>query len=109
MNRDRPDHLKFGYDHMVEMAALRTELEAKGFSGVQLHFEAIRRYEQRHKGDPTYAERCNARRVLPYSARPDPLRETMEMIRDGHNDPRTLAREILLLIDAADAHAPWSG
>lgn len=102
MNRrqyDRPDHLKFGYDHMVEMAQIRAELAAQGVTGTKLHFAAISQYEKRHTNDPTYAERCAVRR----NAGPIPvagsLVEALRLIRDGHNDPRALAREVLALYE----------
>lgn len=102
MKDDRPIHLKFGYDHMVEMASIRAELMAQGQQGMALHFNAIRAYEARHVGDPTYAEKCAARRRLDMHNpdRFDPLRVALELIRDGHNDPRGLARETLLLMDS---------
>lgn len=93
-----PLHRKFGYDHMVEMAAIRAELAGYGMTSTELHFAAVQTYEDRHSNDPSYRERCDARLALPTSARPDPFREALERIRDGHNDPRGLAREILELV-----------
>lgn len=91
-----PIERKFGYGHMVEMAAIRAALASLHWTETELHFAAIRVYEERHAGEPTYRERCAARRQI---TAPSPMREALMLIRDGHNDPRALAREILLLVD----------
>jgi hypothetical protein len=93
---DFPIERKLGYDHAVEMAAIEKRLRAEGVTGVALHFEAVRRYEVAHRNDPTFKDRqkkwlatCAA------NTRPDLFRLALVEIRDGHNDPRGLARRVL--------------
>jgi hypothetical protein len=98
-----PLHRKLGYDHMMEMRAIERELRLDGLDGTDLYFEAIRLYAKRHENDPSYRQRQEAARSrgekwvgsasLPHAD--DLLRKALEEIRDGHNDPRTLAREVL--------------
>lgn len=57
---DIPDHLKFGYDAMIEKAEIRRELEAKGMYGWALFYAVQDEYMERHKDDPTYAETSKA-------------------------------------------------
>jgi hypothetical protein len=86
-----PLHQKFGYSHMIEMRAIEDRLRANGITGVALHFAAVAEYEAAHKNDPIYSERKIA-------AKPEQnnlFRLALEEIRDGHNDPRTLARTVL--------------
>lgn len=102
---DVPIQRKLGYDQMVEMADIRAQLMAQGVTGTTLHFEAVATYEARHRGDPSFHER-QAAWLAKQKGRPesdDPLIVAMRLIRDGHNDPRGLAREILALIDKATA------
>lgn len=91
---NRPIHLKFGYDHMVEMTAIRTSLVGTGLTAIELHFAAIREYEKRHCNDPSYRER---QKEWLATQRPllDPCIEALKLIRDGANDARTLARVTL--------------
>lgn len=95
-NVDLPDRHKFGYAHMVETREIERELRATGLVGADLYFATSREYEARHKGDPSYRERVQ--KWLATSSTPMPvdlIRQALEQIRDGHNDPRTLAREVL--------------
>ena len=101
---DRPIHLKFGYEHALEMAQIRKNLEAEGFSGPALHMEAARCYERRHKHDLPYRVRQQIAKengeawaggAPPVPTEADILRAALEAIRDGHNDPRALAAEVL--------------
>lgn len=95
-----PAHRKFGYSHMMEMREIESELLASGLRGADLYFASVGRYEERHKDDPTYRERHH--KWLATSATPDPpdlIRQALEQIRDGHNDPRALAREVLACIN----------
>jgi hypothetical protein len=97
---DLPDHLKFGYAHMIEAREIERELRATGLSGADLYFATSRQYEARHKNDPSYRERVQ--KWLATSSTPKPvdlIRRALEQIRDGHNDPRTLARDVLAAID----------
>ena len=94
--QDRPDHMKFGYDHMLEMRDIEAELRARGVTGVALHFQAVARYEEIHKNDPSYRERQTKWLATQVASTPDDLfRKALEEIRDGHNDPRALARSVL--------------
>lgn len=98
--------LKFGYSHHVEMQEIRAKLRAEGVTDqAALHFKAVAEYERRHKNDPTFAQKQAAARargekwVPPLqSAQPsllDQFKAALEAIRDGHNDPRELARTVL--------------
>ena len=93
---DCPTHLKFGYAHMIEMREIESALRTTGLTGAELYFASVKQYETRHKDDPTYRERHQ--KWLATSSTPSPpdlLRQALEQIRDGHNDPRALAREAL--------------
>lgn len=91
-----PLHRKFGYEHMVEMCEIERGLRATGLIGADLYFASVSQYEKRHKNDPSYSERHAAwLATLSTPAPTDLLRQALEQIRDGHNDPRTLAREVL--------------
>lgn len=97
---DVPIERKLGYAHMVEMREIEEGLRAKGLNGAELHFASVSAYEVRHKSDPTLRQRQDAARSTeqagPQAKRLDEiLREALEMIRDGHNDPRGLAQEVL--------------
>lgn len=84
---DFPVERKFGHARAVEMAEIEDELRARGASGPSLHFEAVRTYEVRHAGDPTFRERQAAWLARQAPGAPDPFRKALEAIRDGHNDP----------------------
>jgi len=84
-------HRKFGYDHMLEMREIEERLRANGVTGVALHFAAVAQYEKAHADDPTYRQR----QQTTVQSQPDLLRRALEEIRDGHNDPRALARQVL--------------
>jgi hypothetical protein len=91
-----PIERKLGYDHAVEMAEIAGRYRRQGLDGVELHFASIRHYENRHRDDPTYKERQAKWLATQVAATPiDLLRVALEEIRDGHNDPRALAREVL--------------
>lgn len=93
---DLPVHLKFGYARMMEMREIERGLRTSGLDGVELYFASIRQYEARHKDDPSYRE--SQKKWLATSSTPAPtdlLRQALEQIRDGHNDPRAMAREVL--------------
>lgn len=93
---DLSDHLKFGYAHMMEMREIERGLRAAGLGGTDLYFASIGEYEARHKNDPSYRE--THQKWLATSSTPKPvdlIRQALEQIRDGHNDPRALAREVL--------------
>lgn len=96
---DVPTHLKFGFQHMMEMREIEGDLRASGLSGVELYFASIRQYEVNHKDDPTYRERQEGWLATASTPAPtDLLRQALEQIRDGHNDPRSLAREVLSVV-----------
>lgn len=106
MKEDRPIHLKFGYEHMLEMRQIRRNLRAEGFDGVSLYFAARRAYDRRHENDLSWRQRqeiareAGAKWVLPAERDDlpsdyDVLRAALEAIRDGHNDPRALAARVL--------------
>jgi hypothetical protein len=102
MREDIPLQRKLGYDYLVEMAKIRAELcNAKpDITGIELHFEAVRTYENRHVNDPSYRER-QQRWLVQATTRIDPyyaLLDALIQIADGHNDPGTLARETLALV-----------
>lgn len=100
---DIPIQHKFGYEHMVEMQQIEDEHRVAGLSGMELFFASIRTYEGRHKSDPTFKQKQQAARArgedwigtpsIPSTT--DLLRQALEEIRDGHNDPRALARAVL--------------
>lgn len=48
---------KFGYAHNREMDEIRASLADRDLDPVELHFEAIKIYEARHKNDETYKQR----------------------------------------------------
>lgn len=106
-DRGLPLNRKLGYDHMLEMRVIENELRASGITErIFLHFEAVRRYEEKHRNDPSYRERNEAWK-LAYTIDAGPsdfeiLKRALEEIRDGHNDPRLLAKQTL------DAVAPTS-
>lgn len=93
---------KFGYGHMVEMAEIKASLADRDLSTAELHFEAIRIYEDRHKDDLTYRQRQIKRRAE-LAANPPPRRylnaEEVAYLIDrlgGVNDPvGQSAREVL--------------
>ena len=98
---DLPDHLKFGYAHMMEMREIESGLLAfdASLKGADLHFACVHEYQTRHRGDPTYRERVQ--KWLATSSTPKPvdlIRQALEQIRDGHNDPRALARDVLAAV-----------
>lgn len=98
-----PDHLKFGYAHMMEMREIEKTLRSSGLDGAELYFASVKEYETRHKNDPSY--RYRHEKWLATSSTPMPpdlLRQALEQIRDGHNDPRSLARETLELIERGE-------
>ena len=83
------------------VAQIRHECEAQaaaeGLAGLDLFFRGQQLFQERLEKRPTYRERQAAwkskqmARVRPV----DPLRAALEAIRDGHNDPRALAKEVL--------------
>lgn len=91
-----PIERKLGYAHAVEMAEIEDALRADGATGVELHFAAVRAYEVRHKNDASFKVRQKIWLATQVAATPDDLlRRALEEIRDGHNDPRALARLVL--------------
>ena len=101
---DLPLHRKLGYQHMLEMAEIRAKLSAEGHTGPKLHFMAVQAMELRHANEPTFAERSAAwlakQRAAPSTQdNVSAALEALRLIRDGHNDPRVLAREVLALIE----------
>jgi hypothetical protein len=95
-----PIQHKLGYDQMQEMSEIRLALANQGVTGTILHFRAVSEYERRHCGEPSYRERQQAwlARQKPSAPVLDYLILALREIRDGHNDPRTLAREVLALL-----------
>lgn len=108
---DVATHLKFGYSHMMEMREIEATMRRRGLSGAALHFACVTQYEENHKNDPTFRQRQDAARArgerwvsTPSVSSPaDLLRQALEEIRDGHNDPRSLARQVLLSVDGQEA------
>lgn len=93
---DIPPHRKFGYAHMIEMREIEDNLRSSGFSGADLYFASVRQYETRHKSDPSYREMSQKWLATQSTPKPtDLIRQALEQIRDGHNDPRALARAVL--------------
>jgi hypothetical protein len=115
MKDNIPDHRKFGYAFNREIEEIEREIAAE--LGVdpekfdpRVFFGARRRYEDRHRNDPSLRRRLGkslgaipAKRAL--SGRDDLYRAALEAIRDGHNDPRTLARDTLAGITSI-SHGP---
>jgi len=106
MRDDVDIKLKFGYSHHVEMQEIKAKLRAEGETDqAMIHFKAVAEYERRHKNDPTFGQKQAAARARGekwvsslQSDQPsllDHLRAALEAIRDGHNDPRELARTVL--------------
>lgn len=93
-----PIHRKFGWEHAQEMREIEAQLRAEGVTDyATLHFAAVDRYVDRHKNDPTFRQRQETvsagRPVKPTDL--ERFRLALEAIRDGHNDPRSLARDVL--------------
>lgn len=97
---------KFGYAHHMEMQEIKAKLRAEGETDqAMIHFKAVAEYERRHMNDPTLAQNQAAARTrgekwvtLLERDQPthlDQFRAALEAIRDGHNDPRELARKVL--------------
>lgn len=98
-----PLERKLGYDHMIEMAEIRASLAGRGLSVAELHFAAVREYERRHAGGPTYRERQRAwLDSMPKGGIEDPLIAALRKIAGGHNDPRGLAREVLAIVEGGE-------
>lgn len=102
---DLPDHLKFGYSHMIEMREIEKTMRARtDLTGADLYFACVDQYEKRHAGDPTYKERqqqwLSKHTTMPTNF--SLMKEALEQIRDGHNDPRALATEVLNAILTGD-------
>lgn len=106
MRDDVDIRLKFGYSHHVEMEEIKAALRADGETDqAMIHFKAVAEYERRHKNDPTFAQnqavaRARGEKLVPplQSDQPsllDQFKAALEAIRDGHNDPRQLARTVL--------------
>ncbi|RUW56835.1 hypothetical protein [Mesorhizobium sp. M8A.F.Ca.ET.021.01.1.1] len=98
MKDDIPVERKFGYAHTMERHLIEAELEAAGVPMPDRMFQASAIQMERHKNDPSFRERQEAARALAPTAAPsllDRYREALEAIRDGHNDPRDLARKVL--------------
>ncbi len=98
-----PLHRKLGYDHMLEMREIEARIRSRadGTTGIALHFEAIRHYEIAHKDDPSFRQRQKNQEVKHVYTNEHWLRLALEEIRDGHNDPRALARAVLEKIDVS--------
>jgi hypothetical protein len=79
---DYPIHMKFGYDRMVEIEAIRKRLKGTGLNQTELYFACNKQYDENHKNDPTWQERQAA-----WWARQSPAKnelvEALKMIRDG--------------------------
>lgn len=92
------DRIKFGYEHMMEMRAIRAELIAEGVTDfAELHFGAVDRYIDRHRNDKTFRQICDElkAKIIHLPSRVDQYREALQMIADGHNDARALAEQVL--------------
>lgn len=83
------------------VAAIRQQCEARaaseGLAGLELFFRAQQLFQDRLAARPSYRERQADWRERQKQAGKscDPLRRALEAIRDGHNDPRGLARETM--------------
>lgn len=53
-----PDRNKFGHDFNIEMMAIEDELRKEGLKGSALYFASKRKYEEKHKNDQTFKEKC---------------------------------------------------
>lgn len=99
LNRDDqalPEHRRVGYEFNREMREIEERLIGAGMTGAELHFAKVSEYEKRHRNDPSFRERqAEWLKVVLTSAPADPFRRVLEQIRDGHNDPRALARMAL--------------
>lgn len=103
---DRPIEQKVGYWHAVEMRRIRKNLVEEGFSGTALYFEAVRCHAVRHANDLSLRVRQEvARASRPERAFADPFRLALEAIRDGDNDPRSLARRVLEAVEIEEKPA----
>lgn len=97
-------HRKFGFDHVVEMREIESALRTTGLVGIALYFASVQEYSVRHANDPTYRQRQEMARArgerwvasasVPHAS--NLHRKALEEIRDGNNDPRSLARDVLL-------------
>lgn len=103
--REDEKHLrrKLGYWRMVEDRMVRDQLAAEGVTPDQWGFwsEISRRMVENHKDDasfkvPGYITQqisCGQDEQIAHAK--DACVEALRQIRDGHNDPRLLAREAL--------------
>jgi hypothetical protein len=100
MSVDVPDHLKFGYAHMIETKAIRSRLISEGHDPEDptLCFAVSKAYTEAHKDDLTFSQRQDLARwkgakwVSPHPKAPAPkfTNEEMKMIADrffASNDP----------------------
>lgn len=52
------DQSKFGYYFNIEMKAIEDELRKEGLKGSALYFASKRRYEENHKNDQPFKDKC---------------------------------------------------
>lgn len=80
------------------VASIRARCEAQaqseGLAGLELFFRAQNLFTECVASKPTYRER-QAKWMAKQKPAADPLREALQAIADGHNDPRALAAEVL--------------
>lgn len=78
-------------------AQCEAQAESEGLAGLRLFMRGQELFNEALAAKPTYRERQRSWRakIQPEHAASDPLREALQAIADGHNDPRTLAKQVL--------------
>ena len=76
------------------------QAESEGLTGIELIFRSIELFNEALNERPTYRERQSAW-MASQGSKVDPFKEALRLIAGGHNDPRSLAMEVLG-IDSGD-------
>ena len=75
--------------------ACERQAQREGLDGVKAYFRAQNLWEKALDEKPTMRDRQKAAKVNTFEAAPDKFKQALKKIAEGHNDPRTLAREVL--------------
>lgn len=75
------------------------QAQAEGLAGVELFFRGQQLFMKSLNRFPSYRERQKLRGApVRVTASADELRRALEQIRDGHNNPRELAAQVLEIL-----------
>lgn len=84
------------------VARVRADCEDKakdeGLAGLELFFRSQALFNERLDASPSYRER-QEKWAAKQPKTSNPMRDALEAISAGHNDPRALATEVLARID----------